>query len=526
MKSEPSSVLKQPSTATKRSQKVIHLSLKKEDERRVELQHIAWRQSLSDNIPESETEIKSAEKRSLVFNRGPENSYELVKGEQAEKQQPPTESKSQEVVDKDLIQEEKSSITESPRTDDDDDVNSVFGSVSTPQSDSKFVGFSHGEILTVSSPQEINDNEVFSQNNTFDGGNSFQFHTTKLSPIGISKEETLKNKQNKPCKFLSRGKITSDIPKHSSKTICNVSNRTIKSDTECSNRSEEMEGPAKSYRSQLIIGSIGNSKDAKSSCDSHVFTNGNHGDISQGQNSGHVPIKPFNSLKVLKTNKHDGGSVITEAIRRKSLDNSLLTNGLSLLQVKDSGTVITEEMRRKSVDQSWLSSEGKTYDKIENNAINTKEVRNPSNTDRKKKRENEGGTIITEEIRRRSLDSCSLKINKIDNGRNSSDDIKVAPLNQNLGSNDKHVNIQEVQSQGKTTEVITVHNSSEENNCIDKQDDKSVIEDTNTVQITIAKDDGGCNDCQKNQETSIDGALQCNTEEEFTLQLQALRTKV
>jgi hypothetical protein len=109
--------------------------------------------------------------------------------------------------------------------------------------------------------------------------------------------------------------------------------------------------------------------------------------ISQGQNSGHVPIKPFNSLKVLKTNKHDGGSVITEAIRRKSLDNSLLTNGLSLLQVKDSGTVITEEMRRKSVDQSWLSSEGKTYDKIENNAINTKEVRNPSNTDRKKKSE-------------------------------------------------------------------------------------------------------------------------------------------
>jgi hypothetical protein len=81
-------------------------------------------------------------------------------------------------------------------------------------------------------------------------------HTTKLSPIGISKEETLKNKQNKPCKFLSRGKITSDIPKHSSKTICNVSNRTIKSDTECSNRSEEMEGPAKSYRSQLIIGSM------------------------------------------------------------------------------------------------------------------------------------------------------------------------------------------------------------------------------------------------------------------------------
>jgi hypothetical protein len=119
-----------------------------------------------------------------------------------------------------------------------------------------------------------------------------------------------------------------------------------------------------------------------------------------------------------------------------------------------------------------------------------------------------------------------LKINKIDNGRNSSDDNKVAPLDQNLGSNDKHVNIQEVQSQGKTTEVITVHNSSEENNCIDKQEDKSVIEDTNTVQIIIAKDDGGCSDCQKNQETSIDGALQCNTEEEFTLQLQALRTKV
>jgi hypothetical protein len=65
-----------------------------------------------------------------------------------------------------------------------------------------------------------------------------------------------------------------------------------------------------------------------------------------------------------------------------------------------------------------------------------------------------------------------------------------------------------------------------ENNCIDKQEDKSVIEDINTVQITIAKDDGGCSDCQKNQETSIHGALQCNTEEEFTLQLQALRTKV
>jgi hypothetical protein len=97
-----------------------------------------------------------------------------------------------------------------------------------------------------------------------------------------------------------------------------------------------------------------------------------------------------------------------------------------------------------------------------------------------------GGTIITEEIRRRSLDSCSLKINKIDNGRNSSDDIKVAPLNQNLGSNDKHVNIQEVQNQGKTTEVITVHNSSEENNCIDKQEDKSVIEDINTVKTACS----------------------------------------
>lgn len=517
MKSEPSSVLKQPSTATKRSQKVIHLSLKNEDERRIELQHIAWRSSLSDNIPESETEIKSAQKSSLVFNRGPENAYKLVKGEQAEKQQPPTESKSQKVVKQDLVQEEKSSITESPRTDDDDDVNSVFGSVSTPHKETEFVDFSHGEILTASSPQEINDSEVFSQNKTFDGENSFQFHRSKLSPIGISKIESLKNKQNKPCKFLSRGKITSDIPKHS-KTICNVSNSTIKPDTECTNKTEEMEVPVKSYRSQLVIGSIGNSKDAKPSCDSHVFTNGSHGDLPQGQDSGHVPVKPFNSLKVLKTNKHDGGTVITEAIRRKSLDNSLLTNGTSLLQVKDSGMVITEEMRRKSVDQGWLSSEGKTYDKIENNVVNNKEPRNQNNTERKNKRENESGTVITEEIRRRSLDSSSVKINKIDKGRNSSDDNKVTPLYQNLGSNDRHVNIPEVQSQGKTNEVITGHNSSEESNCIDKQEDKSVI--------TIAKDDGGCSDCQKNQETRIDGPLQCNTEEEFNLQLQALRNKV
>lgn len=515
MKSESSSVLKQPSTATKRSQKVIHLSLKNEDERKVELQHIAWRSSLSDNIPESESEIKSAEKHPLLFNRGPENTYKLVKGEQAEKQKLPTKSKSHKVVKQDLVQEEKSSSTESPRTDDDEDVNSVFGSVSTPHKDTEFVDFSHGEK---------NDNEVFSQNKTFNGENSFQFHTSKLSPIGISKEETLKNKQNKPCKFLSRGKITSDIPKHS-KTICNVSNSTIKSDTECTNKTEEMEGPVKSYRSQLIIGSIGNSKDAKPSCDSHVFTNGNHGNLSQGQDSGHVPVKPFNSLKVLKTNKHDGGTVITEAIRRKSLDNSLLTNGMSLLQVKDSGTVITEEMRRKSVDQSWLSSEGKTYDKIENNVINNKEVRNQSNTDSKKKRENESGTVITEEIRRRSLNSCSLEINNIDNGNSNIDDNKVAALNQNLESNDKHVNIQEIQSQGKTTVPLSIHNGSEQSICIDKQETKSVIDDNNTVQITITKDDG-CSDCQKNQETSIDGPLQCNTEEEFTLQLQALRVKV
>ncbi|XP_063448651.1 uncharacterized protein LOC134728137 isoform X4 [Mytilus trossulus] len=238
-----------------------------------------------------------------------------------------------------------------------------------------------------------------------------------------NEEQVIDRKQ--VCRFFSRGKITSNIPKSA-----------IKSEQETASPQSNMEGTVKSYKSQLVIGNIGSSKAANLTYPSHVFTNNNSENTDQtlkNTMSGGHEVKRSNSLKVLKKNQlnqekmpNEGGTVITEEIRRKSLEPSLINNGNIFPKRKESGAIITEEMRRKSLEPSLLSNGNISSNRKESGTIITEEMRRKSLEpsllsnivilpNRK-----EIGTIINEEMRRKTLDQSWLSNGDISlNGKES-----------------------------------------------------------------------------------------------------------
>ncbi|XP_052073837.1 uncharacterized protein LOC127711762 isoform X5 [Mytilus californianus] len=431
--------------------------------------------------------------------------------------------------------------------------------------------------------------------------------SVKTLVVSNLNEEPLSDRKQ-VCRFLSRGKITSNIPKNA-----------IKSEKETATHQANMEGPVKSYKSQLKIGSIGNSKAANLPCQSHVFTNDNSENIDQSRKnmtSGGHDVRRSNSLKVLKKNQlnqenmpNEGGTVITEEIRRKSLEQSLINNGniLSnnkesgaivteemrrksleqssfrngdiLSKSKESGAIITEEMRRKSLEQSSLSNADISLKSKESGAIITDEIRRKSleqsslsNYDILSKSK-ESGTIITEDMRRRSMDQCSLETEN-DNNSHGTNEINGNFISQNsqktdetdkseCNENEKDISVkqnghesffktdnEELKSEKIHQDLMTTKNTTDEkqqdSNCSirietspcsslkeDKssltEDKSSLIEDkssssSNAIDIDDAAD--GCSDCQKNQEANHEGQVQCQTEEEFTQQIQALQIQL
>ncbi|XP_076107130.1 uncharacterized protein LOC143075549 isoform X7 [Mytilus galloprovincialis] len=405
--------------------------------------------------------------------------------------------------------------------------------------------------------------------------NSLVFNALKKEPIIDDKrsvkslvesalEEEPLSDRKQVCRFLSRGKITSNIPKSA-----------IKSQQETATHTSNMEGPVKSYKSQLVIGSIGNSKAANLPYPSHVFTNDNSENTDQTLKNtilGGHEVKRSNSLKVLKKNQlnqekmpNEGGTVITEEIRRKSLEQSLINNGNILPQRKESGAIITEEMRRKSLEPSLLRNIVILPNRKESGAIITEEMRRKSldqsslsNGDFMSKSK-ECGAIITEEMRRRSVDYSSIE-KENDNNSHSTNEINGNFISQTsqktdetdkseCNENEKEISVkqngheafsktdnEELESEVFHLDLQATVEKQNDSNCSIKNETEpcsSLIEDKNSSSsnsIDVDESADGCSDCQKNQEAKIasshEGQVEGQTEEEFTQQIQALQIQL
>ncbi|CAG2230849.1 Smoothelin,Smoothelin-like protein 1,Smoothelin-like protein 2 [Mytilus edulis] len=406
--------------------------------------------------------------------------------------------------------------------------------------------------------------------------NSLVFNALKKEPIIDDKrsvkslvesalEEEPLSDRKQVCRFFSRGKITSNIPKSA-----------IKSQQETATHTSNMEGPVKSYKSQLVIGSIGNSKAANLPYPSHVFTNDNSENTDQTLKNtilGGHEVKRSNSLKVLKKNQlnqekmpNEGGTVITEEIRRKSLEQSLINNGNILPQRKESGAIITEEMRRKSLEPSLLRNIVILPNRKESGAIITEEMRRKSldqsslsNGDFMSKSK-ECGAIITEEMRRRSVDHSSIE-KENDNNSHSTNEINGNFISQTsqktadetdkseCNENEKEISVkqnghesfsktdnEELESEVFHLDLQATVEKQNDSNCSVKNETEpcsSLIEDKNSSSsnsIDVDESADGCSDCQKNQEAKIasshEGQVQGQTEEEFTQQIQALQIQL
>ncbi|CAC5367159.1 Smoothelin,Smoothelin-like protein 1 [Mytilus coruscus] len=418
--------------------------------------------------------------------------------------------------------------------------------------------------------------------------------SVKTLVVSNLNEEPLSDRKQ-VCRFLSRGKITSNIPKSA-----------IKSEKETATHQANMEGPVKNYKSQLIIGSIGNSKAANLPYQSHVFTSDNSENIDQSRKnmtSGGHDVRRSNSLKVLKKNQlnqekmpNEGGTVITEEIRRKSLGQSLINNGNILSNNKESGAIVTGEMRRKSLEQSSLRNDDILSKSKESGAIITEEMRRKSleqsslsNYDislkskesgaviteemRRKSLEQsslsnyeilskskESGAIITKEMRRRSMDQCSLETEN-DKNSHGTNEINGNFISQNsektdetdkseCNKNEKDISVkqnghesffktdnEELESEKIHQDSMTTKNTTAEKQqdsncsvrietppCSSLTEDKSSSSSSKAIDIDDTAD--GCNDCQKNQEANHEGQVQCQTEEEFTKQIQELQIQL
>lgn len=375
--------------------------------------------------------------------------------------------------------------------------------------------------LNVISKNRFDSTEVTDNSHKCDSNNS---NHSDLKENSV--DATIRRKR--VCTFFSLGKITSNIP-----------NSAITSPRQTAKTSTNMESQTKSFRSQLVIGSIGNPKTANFN---DVFS---HHDDQDNKRSG-SPVKRTHSLKVLKNNQfngqtqgqHDGGTVITDEIRRKSLEQNSMNYG------KDGGTVITEEMRRKSL--SIVTSENNVQNfNIDNRKVSSSEIngnsididQEPNNTSCLKSETNTDNSIDGQKMDSPCYESEShcrtnntiVNVYDVDNRNISSNCSQLmsngqSSLEENSENSEENklFNIDQVQDDFRRN--LNDFNAAEgsangQNENLNRENRK-----TDTVRSDSMEEE--CSDCLRDQESNQEGSVEFLTEGEFTQQLQALQTQV